>query len=177
MKRLQSNLAYLAAIADRSHKPASQIHAHPAIMKAPLITSRPSTSSAETETKMEESDEKKADVLLEERIENLKVYYKQLQALFPGVDPNKEPSRPPPNPQARTQAQQQAIQIQAAQQAQNQKMQSQNQGTGLDQQQQKMQQEIMRQKMMQQAHQQQAQNQHMMAQQQQGMQGMNSQSR
>ncbi|MCJ1364864.1 hypothetical protein MMC16_003981 [Acarospora aff. strigata] len=35
MRRLQSNLAYLASIADRSHKPASAIPNAPAIMEAP----------------------------------------------------------------------------------------------------------------------------------------------
>ncbi len=35
MRRLQSNLAYLASIADRSHKPASAIPSAPAIMDAP----------------------------------------------------------------------------------------------------------------------------------------------
>ena len=35
MRRLQANLAYLASIADRAHKPASQILASPAIMTAP----------------------------------------------------------------------------------------------------------------------------------------------
>ena len=35
MRRLQSNLAYLAAIADRTHKPASHIPPSPAIMTSP----------------------------------------------------------------------------------------------------------------------------------------------
>ncbi|KAH6666421.1 hypothetical protein B0J14DRAFT_202544 [Halenospora varia] len=82
MRRLQSNLAYLAAIADRSHKPSSQIPSHPAIMTAP-----PSHRN---------------------RLETLKDQYKRLQALFPGVDPKKEPPMPASNPAARPQGQQQA---------------------------------------------------------------------
>ena len=35
MRRLQSNLAYLASIADRSHKPPNAIPACPAIMDPP----------------------------------------------------------------------------------------------------------------------------------------------
>ncbi|MCJ1287918.1 hypothetical protein MMC26_007270 [Xylographa opegraphella] len=37
MRRLQSNLAYLAYIADRVHKPADQFPRHPAIMDAPAV--------------------------------------------------------------------------------------------------------------------------------------------
>ena len=35
MRRLQSNLAYLASIADRAHKPPDRIPLFPAIMEAP----------------------------------------------------------------------------------------------------------------------------------------------
>ncbi|KAI9674185.1 MAG: hypothetical protein M1817_002003 [Caeruleum heppii] len=55
MRRLQANLAYLAAIADRSHKPASHIPPAPAIMSPP--ENRPA----------------------------LAELYKKLAALFPGV--------------------------------------------------------------------------------------------
>src|ERR1700730_8974830 len=41
MRRLQANLAYLAAIADRSHKPSSQIPPHPAIISAPPLSPLP----------------------------------------------------------------------------------------------------------------------------------------
>ncbi|KAF4610364.1 hypothetical protein G7Y89_g15756 [Cudoniella acicularis] len=158
MRRLQSNLAYLAAIADRSHKPSSQIPAHPAIMTAPPLTPKPSnpttSSSPKAEPKKEETEEKKPEEAEEDRLEILKDQYKRLQELFPGVDPKKEPTMQAPNPAARTQAQQQA-----AQQPQKQP------GQGLDQnQQQKLQNDLLRQKMMQA---QQAQN----AQMAQGMQG------
>jgi len=137
MRRLQSNLAYLAAIADRSHKPSSQIPPHPAIMTAPSITSKPALKFPfpdETETKEEDSDAKKKEnmeELDEDRVEVLKDQYKKLQDLFPGVDFKKDAQM--------AAARQQAGQKQADQQ--------------------KMQNEMLRQKMMQaQQHQQQIQN-------------------
>jgi hypothetical protein len=113
MRRLQCNLAYLAAIADRSHKPSSQIPPHPAIMSAPPLTPKskasPSTSKPDASTsspsagdnmKKEEEEanrdreEQKAPVESEEeRIETLKEQYKRLQGLFPGVDPKKDDRR------------------------------------------------------------------------------------
>jgi hypothetical protein len=157
-------------------------------MLAPLInpktTNSNSSNSPKSEDKTDGIEHKKPEASDAERIELLKDYYKQLQALFPGVDPNKEPPVSQSNPAARAQAQQLAAQQQAAQlnqqtgkQAQmpgqvGGSTQGQNQGSDLTQQQQKMQQELLRQKMMQQAQQQHAQNQHQLAQ---GMQGMNPQ--
>ncbi|KAG9231627.1 hypothetical protein BJ875DRAFT_111826 [Amylocarpus encephaloides] len=163
MRRLQSNLAYLAAIADRSHKPSSQIPPHPAIMFAPSVTQKSTSSAPSSSPKAEEGEEgEKAERAHQDRIELLKDCYKQLQALFPGVDPHKEPPMPQPNPAARTQAQQQQM-------AQQQKQQ---QGQGGDpHHQQKIQNDLLRQKTMQQV-QQQAQTQQPMPQ---GMQGMNPQ--
>ena len=63
MRRLQANLAYLAAIADRAHKPASHIPAAPAIMVAP------------------------------EKMPALAETYKKLGALFPDVQPGSKPSQ------------------------------------------------------------------------------------
>ncbi|TVY53077.1 hypothetical protein LCER1_G006595 [Lachnellula cervina] len=127
MRRLQSNLAYLAAIADRSHKPSSQIPPHPAIMTAPSITSKPPLKFPfpdESETKEEDSSEKKKEKEEEpdeDRVEVLKDQYKRLQDLFPGVDFKKDAQM--------AAARQQASQKQADQQ--------------------KMQNEMLRQKMMQ----------------------------
>lgn len=127
MRRLQSNLAYLAAIADRSHKPSSQIPPHPAIMTAPSITSKPPLKFPfpdESETKEEDSGEKKKEKEEEpdeDRVEVLKDQYKRLQDLFPGVDFKKDAQM--------AAARQQASQKQADQQ--------------------KMQNEMLRQKMMQ----------------------------
>jgi hypothetical protein len=117
MRRLQSNLAYLAAIADRSHKPSSQIPPHPAIMYAPAITTKPlkiaALDSPSDETKKEEGDDKKPDELEEEdRVALLKDQYKKLADLFPGVDPRKEAKpqqqqAPKPGDQSQNQTQQQ----------------------------------------------------------------------
>jgi hypothetical protein len=110
MRRLQSNLAYLAAIADRAHKPSSQIPAHPAIMSAPPLalhlnptadaTNTPKADADGSETKKEEGEAQK-DTKEEskglggetrgERIETLREQYKRLQALFPDADPKKDP--------------------------------------------------------------------------------------
>lgn len=102
MRRLQANLAYLAAIADRSHKPSSQIPTHPAIMAAPPLMPKPqSTSAASTpasEPKKDELEEKDVSEDREARVETLKVQYKKLQDLFPGVDPKKDPTAQPSNP-------------------------------------------------------------------------------
>ena len=139
MRRLQSNLAYLAAIADRSHKPSSQIPPHPAIMSAPPLAPKPSVTSPSGEKKEDPSEEKKSEEN-EDRIETLKDQYKRLQTLFPGVDPKKEPPIQSANAAARAQAQ-----------AQMQAKQNQVQSQGTDQiQAQKLQNDLLRQKMMQQ---------------------------
>jgi len=117
MRRLQSNLAYLAAIADRSHKPSSQIPPHPAIMHAPAITVKAlkiaSLDSPSDGTKKEEGEDKKPEELQEEdRVELLKDQYKKLADLFPGVDPRKEakPQQQGSKPGEQAQSQQQKLQ-------------------------------------------------------------------
>jgi hypothetical protein len=182
MRRLQSNLAYLAAIADRSHKPSSQIPPHPAIMSAPPLSPRstqtPSTTSGspKTDAKKDEPEDSKVEGLNDDHGESLKEQYKKLQALFPGVDPKKEP---PVQPAAVAAARQQAQQQQAAQMmAKQQGGQQQSQGHGGPGQtvdpnaQQKLQNDLLRQKMMQAQHAQQAAQQQQM---QGGMLGMNPQ--
>lgn len=179
MRRLQSNLAYLAAIADRSHKPSSQIPPHPAIMTAPPLspktpttnTTTATTSSPKSETKKEEGteDTKPIEDVPEDQSGSLKDLYGRLLALFPGVDPKKETPFPGANQVARAQAAQQAAaQIQAQKQGQGQIQGQGQQGQGGQGQdhpnaQQKLQNDLLRQKMMQQA-----QNQQIA----QGMQGM-----
>jgi hypothetical protein len=117
MRRLQANLAYLAAIADRSHKPSSQIPPHPAIISAPPLSPLPpkslmkqspkaspnqnvnikveSTSSSETANGATNGTPVDLDAggseETEDRVETIKALYTRLQALFPGVDPKKEP--------------------------------------------------------------------------------------
>lgn len=94
MRRLQYNLAYLAAIADKAHKPASQIPPHPAIISPPplqpLAKSSPKAKADNVKNEWNASaldgEERKED-----RADILKALYLRLQALFPGVDPKKEP--------------------------------------------------------------------------------------
>ncbi|MCJ1432323.1 hypothetical protein MMC27_001679 [Xylographa pallens] len=62
MRRLQSNLAYLAYIADRVHKPADQFPRHPAIMDAPAVP---------------------GSTLSDEGVEDLKSMYAELAQLYP----------------------------------------------------------------------------------------------
>lgn len=147
MRRLQANLGYLAAIADRPNKPSSQIPPHPAIISAPPLIARPggtaTSEPSEVEPKKEEADDKSGVNVTSEdryqRIETLKSQYKKLQDLFPGVDPKKEPPAQPANAGTK----------QAPNQAQGQKAQS---GQGLDANaQQKLQNDQLRQKMMMQA--------------------------
>jgi hypothetical protein len=172
MRRLQCNLAYLAAIADRSHKPSSQIPAHPAIISAPPPSQKPAqagqttpstsspttkkedSSSSTSEDRKPEADAKKPEEMEEERALSLGDLYKKLQALFPGVDPKKEP---PLNSAARNQAQQQQMQAHKQNAAAVQGNQSMNVGVGGDATaQQKAQNDLLRHKMMQQQAQQQA---------------------
>lgn len=129
MRRIQYNLSYLAAIADRSHKPSSQTPPHPAIISAPQLESikrmkaarreearkeENSTVKIEGENKGENGDEEEED-----GPEELKKMYAQLQTLFPGVDPRKEPPVPQPGgmksqqPQQPQQSQQQTATTQA----------------------------------------------------------------
>ncbi|KAN0104835.1 hypothetical protein V8E51_010580 [Hyaloscypha variabilis] len=165
MRRLQCNLAYLAAIADRSHKPSSQIPAHPAIMFAPPPSQKPSgqhtpSSISSPTTKKEDSSEDKKpdqDVKRPEEMEAERALavgdlYKKLQALFPGVDPKKEP------PVARNQQQMQA-QAQKQNAAAVQGNAGMNVGGGDANAQQRARDDLLRQKMMQQQQQQQAQQQ------------------
>ena len=158
MRRLQGNLAYLAAIADRSHKPSSQIPPHPAVMSAPPLTPRTkkdSISSPPTEAKNENATEDKkpeegeSPEDRENRIQTLKDQYRRLQALFPGVDPKKDVQTQSAGAAARAQMQAKQQQAQAQTQAQNP---GQNQG-GEPTSQQKMQADMYRQHMMQQAQQ------------------------
>jgi hypothetical protein len=163
MRRLQGNLAYLAAIADRSHKPSSQIPPHPAVMSAPPLTLRSKkdpASSPSTETKTENAaEEKKLEESessgdRENRIEILKDQYKRLQALFPGVDPKQDVQAQSASAAARAQmqAKQKQAQAQAQAQAQTQAQGGQIQG-GEQTPQQKLQADLYRQHMMQQAQQ------------------------
>ena len=145
------NLAYLAAIADRPNKPASQVPPHPAIMTAPALSPRSPKMFKLTSTPAEgKKNEDKSPQPEEARPKTLKDQYEQLLALFPGVDPKKEAPAQQANAAARAQAQQHAAQLQ--------KQGSGGQGNGaaaagigtVGAEQQKMQSEMMRQRMVQQ---------------------------
>ncbi|KFY52138.1 hypothetical protein V497_08629 [Pseudogymnoascus sp. VKM F-4516 (FW-969)] len=74
MRRIQYNLAYLAAIADRSHKPSSQIPPHPAVISAPSLTPLPKSASSPTSPNgaVKLSSDGAADNDGEDRAETLK---------------------------------------------------------------------------------------------------------
>ncbi|KAL8940227.1 MAG: hypothetical protein Q9216_002936 [Gyalolechia sp. 2 TL-2023] len=71
MRRLQANLAYLASVADRSHKPGSVVHQYPAIMEAPNLPSPPPS-----------AKEKKESAEKDGR-ESIKESYAKLRELWP----------------------------------------------------------------------------------------------
>ncbi|OBT49599.1 hypothetical protein VE04_09988, partial [Pseudogymnoascus sp. 24MN13] len=73
MRRIQYNLAYLAAIADRSHKPSSQIPPHPAVISAPSLTPlpKPATSSPTSPNGAVKSTDGAADAEVEDRARDL----------------------------------------------------------------------------------------------------------
>ncbi|KAG9249241.1 hypothetical protein BJ878DRAFT_537464 [Calycina marina] len=79
MQRLQSNLAYLAAIADRSHKPISTIHPHPQIMLAPNLS-----------TAVKAETDAEPDVKANEKKDLLNQQYARLLELFPEAGVTKE---------------------------------------------------------------------------------------
>lgn len=110
MRRIQYNLAYLAAIADRSHKPSSQIPPHPAVISAPALSPlpKPPTSSPSSPNgAVKLGTDGAADIEGEDRAETLKKQYRRLQELFPGVDPKKEPVVQPAQAAQKQQQQQQ----------------------------------------------------------------------
>ncbi|KXJ95248.1 hypothetical protein Micbo1qcDRAFT_157095 [Microdochium bolleyi] len=99
MRRLQANLAYLAALADKKSQgtPSSS----PAFLKAPPLNTRaklkpmpPPESTDGTINNQVSNNNTASD--REETSRYLQDLYKKLQALFPGVDPNKEPVMPGP---------------------------------------------------------------------------------
>ncbi|KAK1752122.1 hypothetical protein QBC47DRAFT_66445 [Echria macrotheca] len=103
MRRLHTNLAYMAALADRK-----SLQAPPApgyLMPPPLNLK---LKLRVPQTIAEDSSEKPPDPNLdrEERDQMLKDLYKKLQALFPGVDPRKEQPSGGPNSRAAATSQQ-----------------------------------------------------------------------
>lgn len=92
MRRLQANLTYMFALADRKNKTPGP---SPAYLTAPPLNMQlklklpPSTP--------DDAIERPADPAADrsERDQVLKSLYKKLQSLYPGVDPKKEPAVPP----------------------------------------------------------------------------------
>jgi hypothetical protein len=115
LRRLNANLQFLAALADRKNK----VPRCPAILTAPPLNPTLKVR-AQPEGPDEPADQPKFDAVADrhERDKHLKELYKKLQALFPGIDPNKEPAygnlaqqqRPMGNPQQMTQMQMQGHQ-------------------------------------------------------------------
>ncbi|KAI0996273.1 hypothetical protein K3495_g11907 [Podosphaera aphanis] len=87
MRRLQSNLAYLAARTDRN-KPLNQLPTHPQFMSPPTPSSNLTQLNSIVNTSPNSSRNKDEGEV--DRIEVIREYYRKLQALYPGVDPRKE---------------------------------------------------------------------------------------
>ncbi|KAK3906307.1 hypothetical protein C8A05DRAFT_11937 [Staphylotrichum tortipilum] len=94
MRRLQTNLSYMFALADRKGK--AQIPPSPAYLTTPPLN-------LQLKLKLPPSApddpvERPADPVADraERDQLLKTLYRKLQSLYPGVDPKKEPPAQPP---------------------------------------------------------------------------------
>ncbi|KAF4467885.1 CYC8-general repressor of transcription [Fusarium albosuccineum] len=89
MRRLQANLSYMAALADR--KPEVKVPPCPAYLSAPplnlsLKLRAPAVGPDGSENKIDPVSDR------EERDKSIKDLYSRLQAAFPGFDPKKEPA-------------------------------------------------------------------------------------
>ncbi|KAI4240125.1 MAG: hypothetical protein LQ352_007712, partial [Teloschistes flavicans] len=73
MRRLQANLAYLASVADRHHKPGNAVPQYPAIMEAPNLPPPASTKDGEAVNGGRKEEER----------EDLREIYKRLRDLWP----------------------------------------------------------------------------------------------
>lgn len=95
MRRLQTNLAYLAQLADK--KASVQAAASPTYLKPPPISTKvklkPMPGPDGPDSKMDATDREETSRYFQE-------LYGKLQALFPGVDHNKEPAGSGPRPGA-----------------------------------------------------------------------------
>ncbi|KAI2635449.1 hypothetical protein GGS21DRAFT_515902 [Xylaria nigripes] len=92
MRRLQTNLAYLAAIVDKPRKPPQISQLYPAFLKPPILNINMKTRKVLNEDGIE------IEIGPSDREETAKYFaelYGKLQALFPELDPNKEPPMRP----------------------------------------------------------------------------------
>ncbi|KAI1130513.1 hypothetical protein F5Y10DRAFT_114597 [Nemania abortiva] len=89
MRRLQTNLAYLAGMADKEKRPTQPSQPYPPYLKPPPLD----TSIKLRQVQAEDGGETKTDIIdREETAKYIGELYKRLQALFPDIDPNKEPT-------------------------------------------------------------------------------------
>jgi hypothetical protein len=88
MRRLQTNLAYLAGLADKERKPTQPSTPYPAYLKAPILN----TGIKLRQVQAQDGSEVKTSIPdREDTAKYIGELYKRLQALFPDIDPNKEP--------------------------------------------------------------------------------------
>ncbi|KAI0470186.1 hypothetical protein F4859DRAFT_123305 [Xylaria cf. heliscus] len=93
MRRLQTNLAYLAGLADKERKPTQQSQPYPAFLKPPPLN----TNVKLRQVQSQDGNEVKTDIIdREETAKYIGELYRRLQALYPDIDPNKEPGVRPP---------------------------------------------------------------------------------
>lgn len=89
MRRLQANLSYMAALADR--KPEVKAPPCPAYLSSPSLNL---TLKLRAQPIGAEGTDANADPLVDraERDKSIKELYRRLQGVFPGFDPKKEPA-------------------------------------------------------------------------------------
>ncbi|KAL2148477.1 hypothetical protein VTH82DRAFT_2031 [Thermothelomyces myriococcoides] len=94
MRRLQANLTYMFALADRKGK--TQVPPSPAYLTPPPLNLQ--LKLRVPPSAPDDPIERPADPVADraERDQLLKSLYKKLHTLYPGIDPNKEPSSQPP---------------------------------------------------------------------------------
>ncbi|KAI0863692.1 hypothetical protein F4860DRAFT_47586 [Xylaria cubensis] len=88
MRRLQTNLAYLAGLADKERKPTQPSQPYPAFLKPPPLN----TGIKLRQVQAQDGNEVKTEIIdREETAKYIGELYRKLQSLFPDIDPNKEP--------------------------------------------------------------------------------------
>lgn len=102
MRRLQGNLTYLAALADRKvgQVPPCPAHLMPPPLNLSIKMRSPTAPGPDSNENPSEPDSEKDRLLTadrEERDKLLKELYRKLQAQFPGIDPRREPAYAMPN--------------------------------------------------------------------------------
>lgn len=98
MKRLQANLTYMAAVADR--KPETKVPPCPAYLTPPPLNL---TLRLRSKPIGADGAERQVDPTVdrEQRDKTIKELYQKLQAAYPNVDPKKEPTFRAPSGQQR----------------------------------------------------------------------------